>query len=64
MPSLRGVPDQPEFSRWITRTCECSAANRSSRAGVWSVDPSSTKISSSSSAGIVCASNDSMHGSM
>ncbi|CAM5270500.1 hypothetical protein SALBM311S_12548 [Streptomyces alboniger] len=33
MPTLRGLPDQPEFSWWITLTRGFSAASASSRGG-------------------------------
>ena len=33
MPTLRGRPGQPEFGMCSTRTCACSAASASSRAG-------------------------------
>jgi hypothetical protein len=39
---LRGWPGQPEFSWWITRTWECSAATESRYCGDSSVEPSST----------------------
>src|SRR4051794_30163262 len=64
MPTLRGRPGQPDGGSWKTRTCGCSAASRSSRAGVSSVEPSSTKTSSSWSVGSVCASSDVIVGSM
>ncbi len=63
MPTLRGLPDQPEFSWWITRMWGCRAARASSRAGVSSVEPSSTKIASYSSFGRLCRSSDSMQSS-
>ena len=46
IPTLRGLPDQPEFSWWMTLKRGSSAASASSRAGVSSVEPSSTKITS------------------
>src|SRR5436189_119554 len=36
-PRLRGRPGQPEFGMWMTRKFGCSAARRSSRAGVLAV---------------------------
>ena len=50
---------------WMTRTTSgCSAASRSSRAGVPSVEPSSTKIASIAPAGMVCPRIEAMAGSM
>jgi hypothetical protein len=46
MPTLRGLPGQPELGMCSTRTLACSAARASSRAGVASVEPSSTKMTS------------------
>jgi hypothetical protein len=46
----------------LTRTRGSAAASASSRAGVASVEPSSTKISSTS--GSVCASSEPMQSSM
>lgn len=64
MPTLRGPPAQPEFSWWTTRTRGSSAATASSRAGVASVEPSSTKITSYSSGGRDCLSSEAMQSSM
>src|SRR5690349_7519534 len=63
-PRLRGFPGQPELGMCCTRTWRCDAASSSRRAGVPSVEPSSTKTSSSSSAGRVCPSSDSISSSM
>lgn len=60
----RGLPDQPEFSWWITRTRSSAAASPSRRAGVPSVEPSSTKITSYASRGSDWRSRDATHSSM
>lgn len=59
-----GLPDQPEFSWWITRTRSSAAASPSRRAGVPSVEPSSTKITSYASRGSDWRSRDATHSSM
>lgn len=64
MPTLRGLPDQPEFSWWMTFIRGSSAASASSRAGVASVEPSSTKITSYSSGGSDCLCSEVMQSSM
>jgi hypothetical protein len=64
MPTLRGRPGQPEFGMCSTRTLACSAASSSSRAGVASVEPSSTKIASYSSGGSDWSSSERMQSSM
>ena len=58
---MRGRPGQPEFGMWRTRTLACCSASASSVPGVPSVEPSSTKISSNSSAGRLWASSESTH---
>src|SRR5215207_8794728 len=63
-PMLRGRPGAPDAGIWITRMLACSCASRSRRAPVPSVDPSSTKITSNSSRGIVCRNSERMQGSM
>lgn len=64
IPTLRGLPDQPEASWWMTVTFATSAASASSRAGVPSVEPSSTKIASNSSGGRDCLRSEAMQSSM
>src|SRR3954453_6695508 len=61
---LRGRPGQPEFGVWMTLKWGCTAASSSNRAGVSSVDPSSTKIASNWSLGNVCTVSDLISGSM
>jgi len=63
MPVLRGLPDQPEDSWWMTWKCGCSAASWSRRAGVSSVEPSSTKKTSNSSGVRLCRSRPVMQSS-
>jgi len=46
LPVGGGLPGAPEAAMWKTRTLGCSAERRSSRDGVSSVEPSSTKMTS------------------
>ncbi len=64
MPTFRGLPDQPEASWWMTCMWGCWAAISSSRAGVPSVEPSSTKIASYSSLGSDCLRREEMQSSI
>ena len=64
MPTLRGRPGQPEFGIRTVVTCACSAASAARRSPVPSVEPSSTKTTSYSPAGIDWPSSDSMQRSM
>ena len=64
MPTLRGFPGQPELGMCWTCTCAVLGRQRVEPRGVPSVEPSSTKVSSNSSAGRVWPSSDSMQSSM
>src|SRR5690606_23848765 len=63
MPTFRPRMGEPVCGRCSTRTFLRTAAMVSSRSAIPSVDPSSTKITSYSSAGSVCSSVERMHGS-
>jgi hypothetical protein len=64
VPTLRGRPGQPEFGIRIVVTFACWAASASSRSPVPSVEPSSTKIASYSSAASYCRRSEAMHTSI
>ena len=61
---MRGFPGQPDRGMCSTRTCGQEAARASSRSGVPSLEPSSTKITSYSSRGSDWPTSDPMHSSM